>query len=86
MDKRFEPNFNKPADVADNNGVVEAKKINIDGVIVAFEVPMKDGSVRKFINYSDAGKTWDDRSEFVTIFMRNADIKYVPVGNRYKAN
>ncbi len=102
MDKRFEKNFDKPADIADVNGVVNAKRLVICGKpvvvrdrtrtlfgqgvssVVAFEVPLKDGSTRRFINYSDAGDTWDSYSTFTTMFKRNGNIKYIPVGNLYK--
>ena len=102
MDKRFEKNFDKPADIADINGVVNAKGLIICGKpvivkegtrtsfgqgvssVVAFEVPLKDGSTRTFINYSDAGDTWDSNSTFTTMFKRNGNIKYIPVGNLYK--
>ncbi len=85
MDKRFEPNFDKPADIDDDGGIVSgAKFVKLADAQVAFDVPLKDGSVRRFVNYSDAGKTWSEQSSFRTIFMRNSDIKYVLVGNLYK--
>ncbi len=85
MDKRFEPNFDKPADIDDDGGIVSnAKFVKLADAQVAFDVPLKDGSVRRFVNYSDAGKTWSEQSSFRTIFMRDSDIKYVPVGNLYK--
>ncbi len=80
MDKRFEPKFDQPADVADKNGVVEnAKFVKIDGVQLAFDIPLKDGTTRRFVNYSDAGKTWSEASTFATMFKRDVKIKYVPV-------
>ncbi len=80
MDKRFEPKFDQPADIADKNGVVEnVKFVKVDGVRLAFDIPLKDGTTRRFVNYSDAGKTWSEASTFATIFKRDSKIKYIPV-------
>ncbi len=85
MDKRFEPKFDQPADIDDANGIVKnAKFIDVKGAKLAFDIPLKDGSVRRFINYSDAGKTWSKDSSFTTMFKRKGNIKYISVDPRKK--
>lgn len=86
MDKRFEPDFDKPANVADFGGVVkDARRADVDGVALAFDVPLRDGTTRRFINYSNAGATWDNQSSFATMFMRWQKIKYSPLENLPRA-
>ncbi len=86
MDRRFEPDCAKGADVkmisADK---VDASCVNVGGAKVAFDVKLKDGSTRRFINYSDAGATWAKDSEFFTMFKRRGPIKYRPLGSPYSA-
>ncbi len=87
MDRRFEADFNKPADISDKDGaVLDARPLKLKGAHLAFDVPLKDGGFRRFINYSDAGRTWDKTSSFATIFTRKGRLEYVPAGNFYKKN
>ena len=86
MDRRFEPNFDKSADIVSNpDSTVNAKPVKVDGALVAFDVPLKDGSTRRFINYSSAGATWSKDSQYTTIFRREGKMTYRPVNNKYKA-
>ena len=87
MDRRFEPKFDKPADIkTDAAGAAEAKFVKVDGANLAFDISLKDGSTRRFIDYASAGATWDKSSAFTTIFKRAGQIKFKPAANlnRYK--
>ena len=72
MDKRYEANFDKPADIAMGTdgrpAFAEVKRA--DGLLGFLDVKLADGSVRRFVPYPDAGQTWDENSEFRVWFSR----------------
>jgi len=66
QDRRFEKKFDKPAKFKIKDGKVSARAVALKDVNAAFDVELEDGTTRRFIDYSSAGKTWSADSEIAT--------------------
>ena len=69
QDKRFEPNFDKPAKVKIVDGAAVATLADQRGANFAADVLLEDGTTRRFVDYSSAGATWNKDSEF-TVWLK----------------
>jgi len=73
QDKRFEPDFAKPARLKLENGKPIWKPARLKDARVAVDVLLENGKWRRFVDYGSAGKTFSADSEIRTWFKQNAE-------------